>query len=241
MGSRSIPSPAWASQFIDQSCLHTVRPTSLSVGRASLQRSEVEKWFGILSDLYRSPNYDPSLIFNMDETMVHEIPQTQRVRLIARSEHAQAALVARELYRHHTLIGAVSPEGGWIGPLALSSRKTIDEREAKLVSRWGCRGEGRRTVGKPSRHSVTGLKEPSSQRATISVVRHQGVHCSYSTATPPDERRRPFSCSRWRESIPLFSRPMHPMCCSPWTIGCFCPSMMLYAARRESPGGRIGF
>ena len=67
-----LPVPSWATKFVHDHEPHSVVPQPLERGRAD--SCEVKTFYGNLSMQYQRHHYDQGLFFNMDESMVHEMP-----------------------------------------------------------------------------------------------------------------------------------------------------------------------
>ena len=85
-------------------------------GRAELNNKTITEWFGVLQGLYETHRYNPGLVFNMDETMIHHIARSRKVRVVVHSEQRKAPSVKLTIPRRYTLVGLISADGAAAPP-----------------------------------------------------------------------------------------------------------------------------
>ena len=105
------------------------KPESTSITRVmGFRRSEVNRFFDNLKEVYKKENFDPSRIFNADETGMLTV-QVQKQKIIAETGKKQIGkIVSAEKGETITAVVCVSACGGFVPPMLIFPRKNLNTR-----------------------------------------------------------------------------------------------------------------
>lgn len=116
---------AWMYAFLNRHpCLRLRTPEATSIGRAiGFNRTAVEKFFALLTEVCEKYKFPPDCIWNVDETGITTVPNRQSKVIGLRGKRQVGALVSAERGTLVTVETCMSAAGDYMPPMFIFPRK----------------------------------------------------------------------------------------------------------------------